>query len=387
MPIVIHRGYDELVMAQGLTSLHPVPRSVLGPALREAILQTRRAYTRVRFAGTSGWRARSDVLRVGHVDVWLERVTPQLHRVVGYVQQEYLHVNPRGAYLEVHELLLQLGQVLSEREKLILETALPFLAGVTLFADIAGWPFSRAMVRRFHSLVGRRFKDWGEGGTEFQGVQHARFFKAYLKTAQIRRYPSAAYVRQIWAQRAGFTSTVEPVWRIEYSWSSQRLHAFGRVDPGSLWMESLRLVRLAARNPGNEQKPLRDRRAARIWNVLAALHFDAPWAREPQPCPPLRLSDEAKRRTAVGMIAGYLAALVGDPRMSDQRVLEDAGIVMDCLMLDDVFRGKLVAAVRRRRDAALPGDDAPGAVVASPEVVTETCGRTAPGRPVGTGAA
>lgn len=349
MATFIHHGLDELVMAQGLTSFAPMPRSVLESAFKDALAELNLSdCKRVRSAGTSTRKARSDVYRVGHVDVWLERVTAQLHRVVGYVRQEYLHLDQHAAYVEVHDLLVKLGRVLVEREGFALESDVPFLSAITVFCDVTGWPFSRRMIRRFKSLVGKGFKDWGEGGTEFQGIQHAKFMKVYLKTAQIKRRRSAAYVREVWAQRSGFTSKDEAVWRIEFSWPCERLRKFGEVDPNALWQESLRLVRLTARNPDDEDRPLADRADARIWKDLGRLKFDAPWDREPIPRPAIRLPEAAIQRQAFGSVAWGIAMLVDDPTLPDDEILDEAKTVFACLTLDDDFRSRLLASARRR---------------------------------------
>lgn len=204
------------------------------------------------------------------------------------------------------------------------------------------------MVRRFHSLVARRFKDWGEGGTEFQGVQHARFLKVYLKSAQIRRYPSAAWVREFWMRQSPALAAGADVWRIEFSWDSRRLHEFDSVDPNALWAESLRLVRLTARRPSADRTPLRDLPAARVWRQLQELQFDAPWSVTPHVLPPIRLTERERRRRAVSMIAGYAAWLIDGTGSDVAKAVDEARAVFDALVLDDEFVAKLVKAIRQR---------------------------------------
>jgi hypothetical protein len=300
----------------------------------------------VKFTADSWWRPRSHVLRVGNVDLWIERLDARSARLIAYVRQRALHLDAQAAYKEAYDLVQRIGGALCQ-EPGFSAAGVPTLLGFTPFADVVGWRLERRAVRRFHSRLGKRFKGWDDLGTSFESVQHAKFFRCYDKTLQIQLYPSAAYVMDVWKQRCGYRPSMGPVWRVEFSWRGPRLHSLQPMDVGVAWRTSLETVRLTASSPANRKKPLRDRDDSRLWKLLHATPVAGPWETAPTAASPVTVSRERRVSQARGTLASSLGVLIGDPALEEDLIVPVAETHVHLLMGDPAFVAKLKAAVRR----------------------------------------
>jgi hypothetical protein len=301
---------------------------------------------RVKFTADSWWRRRGDVMRVGDVDVWLERTDVQHGRLVVYVRQAALHLDATAAYRAALGIVERVTASLDGRDG-VRHEGLPAVLGLTPFADVVGWRLTRQAVRRFHSRLGRRFKGWDDRGLEFEGVQHAKFFRCYAKTTQIRLYPSAAYVVDVWKQRCGYRDEDGPVWRVEFSWRGPRLARFAPLDVNALWQESLGMVRLTADSPANREMPLRDRDESRLWKTLRREVIVPPWSLVPVVAPPIVVDRTRRLRQARGTLASALGTLVADPSLNLESLPGAVDALVTELMADAAFAAKVWTSAKR----------------------------------------
>jgi hypothetical protein len=230
--------------------------------------------------------------------------------VVYHLDDEFLRRRPR----EVYDWVGMVNRALLAR---IGATETPDLrvVGLTIYLDFGGLTFTRDDEDRFHRSGRGKHGTWTirgqRNGKTFTGFDFGEWGRVYLKSHEIRRNRSKAYMIDAYGEYEG------QVWRIEVEYDRAALNRANTQDLGELLFRRLKVVTLRVPPaPGTRKRPDRCR-VDPVWELArreARTGIVAPWDAPPSLPGKWPQADAARRAQGESLILAGLTCLLGvDP--------------------------------------------------------------------------
>ena len=297
---IVSYGIDELVIRQEVTVTLPRSES----HIRDLILEA--AYSegsRARVLRGQGGRP-APAVRAGFVDIRFCRLPGHRIQLDAFVHTVALYQHPQEAYEGAWRLLATAADNCARDGDGSLEGPAT-LVRLALCADVAGLDVSLALGRRLVVPAGVKAERFLPGSKPNQ-LSFAKFLKIYAKHLDAKR-PKKAWIQQVWGTKV---HAGEPVARVEFTWSRDRLHKAGHFDLDRLWREALDAFRLVRKPNGSPGRRRSVRPTDKLWRDLAKLAFPAPWTSPPALPIHRSLSLGAERAVQIGRLLGAAAVLI-----------------------------------------------------------------------------